>query len=134
MIFRFDGWNWSDVAVHQYKDNPGSWQSVTRQVFNKESDSLFEVRYFEVSVGGYTSFERHNHEHMVVVVRGKGRVLLGDEWSEIGTFDAVRVLPQMPHQFAATGDEPLGIICVVDKDRDRPELLRSETKPETSNK
>lgn len=133
MIFRFNDWTWGGIGVHEYKDNPGSWLSVTRQVFNKESESQFEVRYFEVAPNGYTSFERHEHEHLVVVIRGKGKVRLGDEWTDIGTFDAVRVEPNMPHQFATAGDEPLGIICVVDKLRDRPELLRSENTAETSN-
>lgn len=133
MIFRFSGWTWSDIPIHQYKDNPGSWQSVTRQVFNKDSKSQFEVRYFEVSPGGYTSFEMHGHEHMVLVLRGSGKVRLGDEWSKVGPFDAVLVLPNTPHQFVAANDEPLGILCVVDKNRDRPTLLRSETNSEASN-
>jgi len=129
MIFRFDDWTWAGIPVHAYKDNPGSWKSVTRTVLNPDADCHFEVRYFEVAPGGYTSFEKHEHEHLVVIIRGRGRVRLGNEWLEVAAFDAVRVVSQMPHQFAAYAEEALGILCVVDRDRDRPVLLRTESDP-----
>jgi quercetin dioxygenase-like cupin family protein len=80
----------------------------------------FETRYFELGPGGYTTHEVHKHEHVVVVLRGHGRVLLDGEWSEIGPGDAVRVVSGTPHQFRNDRDEPFGILCIVDRDRDRP--------------
>ena len=38
----------------------------------------------------------------------------------IGPFDCVYVSPDTVHQFRATGKEPLGFLCVVDRRRDRP--------------
>jgi mannose-6-phosphate isomerase-like protein (cupin superfamily) len=115
-----------------YKDRPGTFESVTRRNMFKPENSNYEVRYFEVGPEGYTSFEKHEHEHCVVVLRGEGKVRLGDEWSDVSLNDTVYVGPMVPHQFRNTGVEPFGILCVVDKDRDRPIVLDSEGNPRTS--
>jgi mannose-6-phosphate isomerase-like protein (cupin superfamily) len=38
-------------------------------------------------------------------------------------FDCVFVAPGEPHQFRADDGEPLGFLCMVDRERDRPEPL-----------
>ena len=40
----------------------------------------------------------------------------------IGLRDVIYVAPGTFHQFHATGDEPLGFLCIVDRERDRPVL------------
>src|SRR3989454_5267234 len=61
------------------------------------------------------------------VIRGRGRVALGDHTYDLAPFDCVYVAPGAVHQFAASGGEPLGFLCMVDRVRDRPELVtRSE--------
>jgi quercetin dioxygenase-like cupin family protein len=81
-----------------------------------------QLRYFEVAPGGYTTLERHEHVHAVMVIRGKGQCLVGDKAHEIGTHDLVNVPPMTWHQFHAAKDEPLGFLCLVAADRDRPQL------------
>lgn len=130
MITRFRDGDWEGLEVYAYKDNPGNWQHVTRQKLNQDSDAAFDVRYFECAVGGYTSFERHEHEHFVVVVKGVGAVRLGDQLVTLNLYDAVRVPGHTPHQFRNTGSEPFGILCVVDRERDRPVHLRPDGTPE----
>ncbi len=132
MIRRVENFSWPGIEETTYKDEPGNWVSVTRRVLFDDTTTQFETRYFEVAPGGYTSFEKHKHEHMVVVLRGNGSVRLGDEWSPLNQSDAVRVLSEMPHQFKNEGDEPFGILCIVDKDRDRPILLDTDGQPRTS--
>jgi quercetin dioxygenase-like cupin family protein len=56
----------------------------------------------------------------VIVVRGRGRVLLGGESHDLEPLDVVYVSPETVHQFQAGADEPLGFLCIVDRDRDRP--------------
>lgn len=123
MIKRFDNWNWEDVPVRAYKDNPIGAQGVIRQNLSEGVDGDFELRYFEVEPGGYSSHEQHEHSHLVIVVRGAGKVLLGEAWHDVRSFDLVHVPRLTPHQFVATGTEPLGFLCVVDRVRDRPVLL-----------
>ncbi len=115
-----------------YKDEPGTWVAVSRRVLHSEAETKFETRYFELAPGGYTSFERHGHEHVVVVLRGSGRVRLGDDWNDIQSGDSVRVAGNTPHQFANPTDAPFGILCIVDRDRDRPILLDSDGTPRSS--
>ena len=126
MIRKWNGKNWDGLETKVYKDNPGNWQFVTRQNLMPESESAFEMRCFEVEVGGYTSFEKHCHEHCVVILSGKGDVRLGNDLFPIEPNDAIHVPPMMPHQFRNTGNEPMRILCVVDKERDRPVTLNAD--------
>ena len=116
-----DGWD--GVQITTYKDEPGTWVSVTRQVLFDSSNSGFQVRYFKIARGGYSSFERHQHEHCVVVLDGSGEVRVGDKWQAIGPRDVVRIHAMVPHQFRTDHAEGLGILCIVDAERDAPESL-----------
>ncbi len=40
----------------------------------------------------------------------------------IGAYDLVTVPPRTWHQFRALANAPLGFLCMVDAERDRPEL------------
>lgn len=115
--------HWQDVDVLKYKqDGSAPFRDVTRQVLFDSSDPPAQLRYFEVAAGGYTTLERHEHVHAVMVIRGRGRCLVGDEAYEIGTHDLVSVPPMTWHQFHAAGDAPLGFLCLVPSTRDRPQL------------
>ncbi|HTS85626.1 MAG TPA: cupin domain-containing protein, partial [Usitatibacter sp.] len=57
-----------------------------------------------------------------MVIRGHGQCLVGDKAWDIGLHDLVRVPPMTWHQFRAASDEPLGFLCMVASDRDRPQL------------
>lgn len=132
MIKKAGAFEWPEIELLPYKDRPGTFEAVTRRNLFKPDGSNFEVRYFEVGPGGYTSFEKHEHEHCVVVLRGEGKVRLADEWTDVTLNDTVYVGPMVPHQFRNTGVEPFGILCVVDKDRDRPIVLDPQGNPRTS--
>jgi quercetin dioxygenase-like cupin family protein len=101
---------------------PGASGAVTRWLLagGPGSGCAFELRYFELAPGAYTSHERHLHEHAVVVLRGAGEVRLGDASHALRAGDLVRVAADEPHQFRNAGLEPFGFFCVVDADRDRP--------------
>ena len=73
-----------------------------------------ELRYFEVAPGGFSTLERHEHMHAVLILRGRGHCLVGDEVKSLETRDLVTVPPMTWHQFRATTDEPLGFLCMVD--------------------
>jgi quercetin dioxygenase-like cupin family protein len=86
------------------------------------ADPPAQLRYFEVAPGGYTTLERHNHVHAVMVIRGKGECLVGEKAFPIATHDLVNVPSMTWHQFHAAPDEPLGFLCLVASERDRPQL------------
>ena len=130
MIQRAGSFEWPGVDKKEYK--PGVSLDVSRRTLLEPNSTKFEIRYFEVAPGGHTSFEKHEHEHCVVVLRGLGKVRLGEEWSEISQSDTVYVGSMVPHQFKNIGVEPFGMLCVVDRDRDRPILLDPDGNPRTS--
>src|SRR5512140_280797 len=117
--------HWDAVEVLRYKqDGAAPFKDVTRQVLFDNSDPPAQLRYFEVAPGGWTTLERHNHVHAVMVIRGKGQCLVGDKAYEIATHDLVSVPPMTWHQFRAAPGEALGFLCLVASERDRPQLPR----------
>ena len=120
-------YRWRGVQLKAYKEEPAPCRDLTRQVLLGEGpgeEALnFVTRYFEVLPGGYSTLELHRHPHAVIVLRGTGQVVLGDETHVIAPLDCVYVAPGTLHQFRATGGEPLGFLCAVDRVRDRPQVI-----------
>lgn len=119
-----DGFTWAGVPLEPYKPTTETYRGVTRrELIGKRGESpRFHLRYFEVAPGGFTTYERHEHEHVVYVVRGRGVAQIGEARHEVGVGDVVYVAPGDPHQFGApTGSkEAFGFLCVVNAERDRP--------------
>ena len=124
LVRKFSGdYRWQDVDVLAYKQDGGApFKDVTRQVLFDSQDPPAQLRYFEVAPDGYTTLERHEHVHAVMVIRGKGQCLVGDQAFELGPNDLVSVPPMTWHQFRAAAAEPLGFLCLVSSERDRPQL------------
>jgi len=83
--------------------------------------TAFDLRYFEIAPGGYTSLEKHVHEHVVIGVRGQGLLKMDGRELPVGLHDVAYVAPLKPHQLHNPGNEPFGFFCIVDRDRDRPQ-------------
>lgn len=115
--------HWESVEVLKYKqDGAAPFKDVTRQVLFDGLDPPAQLRYFEVAAGGHTTLERHQHVHAVMVIRGRGQCRVGDLAYDIDTHDLVNVPPMAWHQFHAAADAPLGFLCLVPSERDRPQL------------
>jgi quercetin dioxygenase-like cupin family protein len=82
----------------------------------------FHVRYFEIAPGGFSTLEKHEHEHVVIPMRGKGEAQAGCYIWTVGVGDVVYVSPSDPHQFRCPADatEPFGFLCMVNSERDKP--------------
>jgi quercetin dioxygenase-like cupin family protein len=106
-------WDYQGVPTTEYRSEaaPGVIRHVL--VGKNEGAKDFIVRYFTVPPGGHTAYDQHEHQHGVVVIQGRGRVLLGDTWHEIGVGDAVFTDTNEVHQFEAAGDGPLAFVCVI---------------------
>jgi mannose-6-phosphate isomerase-like protein (cupin superfamily) len=57
-----------------------------------------------------------------MILRGRGACLVGDTITDIAEHDLVEIRPMQWHQFRAAEDAPLGFLCVVATERDRPQL------------
>ena len=116
-------YRWEGVQELPYKeDNRALFSSITRQVLFSDPALHSELRYFEVAAGGFSTLERHEHMHAVLVLRGRGHCLVGGEVRRIELRDLITVPPMTWHQFRATANEPLGFLCMVNAARDKPQL------------
>jgi quercetin dioxygenase-like cupin family protein len=122
--------HWQNLERKVYKTDSPHFKGVIRYSLLGEAEDEWELnmqtRYFEVESGGYTSLEYHRHPHSVVIIRGSGSVILGDEVHPLHCFDVVYISPETLHQFHADQGETLGFICVVDRYRDKPMLPTPE--------
>ncbi len=121
------GFRWDGVAHSPYKDEGSApFKAISRQTLFADGALGCELRYFEVDAGGHSTLERHEHVHAVMILRGHGKCLLGDEVRDIGPHDLVSIPGWVWHQFRATAGETLGFLCMVNHDRDRPQLPTDE--------
>jgi quercetin dioxygenase-like cupin family protein len=117
------GYRWDAVDLLRYKDEGSApFKDITRQVLFAQPDHATELRYFEIEPGGYSTLERHEHTHAVLILRGSGSVQIGSEVHALGERDLVTVDPLTWHQFCAAPDSALGFLCLVAKERDRPQV------------
>ena len=120
-------YRWEDVELLPYKeDDRALFKAITRQTLFSDPELHGELRYFEVAPGGYSTLERHEHMHAVLILRGRGHCLVGNEVRPVETRDLVTVPRLTWHQFRATADEPLGFLCMVNATRDKPQLPSAE--------
>jgi quercetin dioxygenase-like cupin family protein len=129
-VIHNQSYHWDGVEKKLYKTDTTNFKGVTRYSLLGESDDEWELnmqtRYFEVEAGGYTSLEFHRHPHSVVIIRGSGSVVLGNEVHALGLHDVVFISPETLHQFHADKGEALGFICIVDRYRDKPMVPTSD--------
>ncbi|CAK0776519.1 1-methylthio-D-xylulose 5-phosphate methylsulfurylase [Azospirillaceae bacterium] len=114
---------WNGVACLSYKDEGAApFCGVSRQSLFAGADLSCELRYFEVASGGFSTLERHKHVHAVIILCGSGRVLVGREVFDVKPHDLIAIPSWTWHQFRAVHQSPLGFLCMVNAERDRPQL------------
>ncbi len=121
---------WEGLSPLEYKahagDAPGmGWRGVKRFSLGRPPylNARFALRYFEIEPQGYSSLEKHAHVHLVVVLRGRGRALVGERVFELKPFDLVYVPSHTPHRWLNPYDEPFGFLCPADAERDKPQPI-----------
>ena len=119
----FSDFRWDGVAYLPYKDDGAApFKAISRQVLFAEPALGCELRYFEMDAGGFSTLERHGHMHAVMILRGRGQCLVGEEVRAVEPLDLVTIPAWTWHQFRATAGEKLGFLCMVNAERDRPQL------------
>lgn len=116
-------WRWEGVDVYQYNSN-----NATKQVVIGREDGApnFEVRFFTIPPGGSSSLDHHAHDHGVMVMYGRARVMLGDQFEEVQSGDIVYIDCWERHQFVNLSvDEPFTFLCIIP-----PKPVNAEAAPE----
>lgn len=123
LAFR-DDFTWAGRPVSEYKaDDALPFRDVARhELLGRFGErAAFDLRYFEIGPGGFSSCEKHAHTHAIIAARGRGVLLLGDKRYALRPLDIAHVPPLAAHQLRnEAADEPFGFFCIVDHDRDRP--------------
>ncbi len=126
VIYRYKKgrYSWKGNKTEAYKAGKGDWNRIIRRTLVGTSvKTKSHLRYFEIAPGGQSSCEKHRHEHIVIGIRGKGRVLLDKRKRTVNVLDVVYISPDTPHQLSNPYDEPFGFLCIVPARRDRPKIL-----------
>jgi pyrroloquinoline quinone (PQQ) biosynthesis protein C/quercetin dioxygenase-like cupin family protein len=85
--------------------------SVDRVDFGAE---VFDVRQVTVAPHRNTEHHRHAHESLLTIVKGRGRVLVGDFTIDVKAGDTVFVPRWAMHQTQNSTDEPMEFLAVTD--------------------
>jgi quercetin dioxygenase-like cupin family protein len=118
---------WDGVAHQPYKqDGEAPFKDISRQTLFHDDALACELRYFEMDAKGFSTLERHEHAHAVMILRGHGQCMVGDEVRDVKQFDLVTIPAWTWHQFRANANEPFGFLCMVNVRRDRPALPTAE--------
>ncbi|HMB97875.1 MAG TPA: cupin domain-containing protein [Balneolaceae bacterium] len=128
-VIKNKNFEWESAERKVYKTDTDNFRDIHRYSLlgEAEKDLNFQTRYFEIQPGGYSSLEKHRHPHSVIIIRGKGSVILDNQITGVQLHDVVYISPETIHQFHADKNEALGFICVVDRYRDKPVIPDDET-------
>src|SRR5438270_14094692 len=109
---------WKGIEPRDYRERAGQergmgFRGVARHTLaeGQELPARFELRYFELEPGGYSSLEKHRHAHFVVALRGSGRALVGEVLFAVEQFAAVSVACGSPQRRLYLGAQPFVFIC-----------------------
>src|SRR5512136_1043753 len=86
-----------------------------RWVIDEEHDGApnYALRVIEVAPGSHTPDHSHPFEHENFVIEGQGRVLIGEEWRDIGVGHVVFVPAGVRHTYANAGTVPFKFLCGI---------------------
>lgn len=131
ILYKENNFNWDGIDCIEYKSAAGeggnTFKNVLRQNLIAHDDDIgFDIRYFECAPDGFTTLEKHEHIHAVIIVRGKGRVVVGSKVITPKPFDLIKIPSWTPHQLINISNEPFGFFCTVNGLRDKFKLLDRE--------
>ncbi|MBF0488596.1 MAG: cupin domain-containing protein [Nitrospirae bacterium] len=117
-------YRWDGVTPMVYKTGGEfDFMNITRHELIGKNFGVtdFDVRYFQIDEGGYSSLEKHVHVHVIICVRGTGTLICDGGSHTLRPFDVAYVPPLHIHQLRNDGTEgPFGFFCIVNRMRDKP--------------
>jgi quercetin dioxygenase-like cupin family protein len=86
----------------------------------------FALRKFMMEPGGGMPLHTNTVEHEQYVLRGRARVVIGEEVLEVQKDDVVYIPGGVPHSYEAMGDEPFEFLCVVPNLPDETTIIQAD--------
>lgn len=109
-------------AVESRPVEAGAATEVRVLLGEAEGAPNFAMRLFSMGEGGGMPRHTNRVEHEQYVVRGRGRVEIGDEVHEVGEGDVLYIPAGAPHSYAVV-EPPFEFLCVVPNAEDAIEIL-----------
>jgi len=81
--------------------------------FKPEETPLYAMRVFEVKPGGHIKAHSHPWEHEIYVLKGKGRIRVGESFYDVEEDTAIYIPPNVIHEYWNTGESVLRFICTI---------------------
>jgi len=125
-FYKYHGdFSWQWIKTEKYKSAGNGWADIIRQTLigNHGESAKFHLRYFEIAPNGFSSFEKHGHEHVIIGIRGEGICIVGKNKYRISFLDTLYIKPNEPHQLRNPHNEPFGFFCIVNAKRDKPKII-----------
>lgn len=93
---------------------PGVSRTTKANVIGSpEGWSDHTLRVFRLQPGGFTPRHQHDWEHINHIIKGRGRLRIGDQIYELTEKDFAVVPPNTEHQFENPYDQEFEFICIV---------------------
>ena len=107
-VFKYD-----DIELQKINMDGVDKMTGVNLISNEQGWDGNILRVFCLSPGGHTPKHSHDWEHVNYVIKGKGRLTIGDKVNELSAQDFAFVPPNKEHQFENPYDEDFEFICII---------------------
>jgi quercetin dioxygenase-like cupin family protein len=108
-----DKFRWRDVKAEPVSMEGAEGVTIRWLINEQRGARNFAMRVFELAPGGHTPFHRHDYEHEVLALEGRGALRLENDERSLEQGDVVWMPPNEVHQFRNAGEEPFFFMCAV---------------------
>lgn len=84
-----------------------------RMLISPEEGPHFAMRAFRIEAGGFMPLHTNSVEHEQYVLRGRAKVVIGDESCKVSEGSIVFIPAEVPHSYTPLGGEAFEFICLV---------------------
>ncbi len=110
-----------DVDSIPFQSVPQAEKTYIKWVFSpKDGVPNFSMRIFRVEAGGHIPEHSHPWEHEILVLKGRGKIRIGDQEFEVKEGNAIYIPPDLPHEYFAY--EEILFLCMIPNEGVPPEL------------
>ena len=104
-IHKFSGdwnniFNWDGTRTRTYQVDGVSKVSETWLIGKKEGAQNFAMRYYQLEPGGSSRKEQHPYDHGILILQGRGEVLIDQDFSSFERGDIIYIPPDALHQLS----------------------------------
>jgi len=99
--------------IKEYRiDEEGAYNVKVKYLLHKGVGAKnLQLRLFKIDVEGYTSLEKHAHEHEVFILQGTALLRGRNQEITVGPRSVIFIPSFEEHQFKNIGDEPVEFLC-----------------------